>query len=63
MAITDLFKKHKTQIYLLVGIAVGIGISAYFSYEMYDVKLPEIFTQLKSINTNIDILIKACEIQ
>jgi hypothetical protein len=50
LAIEELFSKHRTQIYLLMGIGVALAVSIYFSYEAYN-KLPAIFETLKAIET------------
>ena len=48
LAIEELFNKHRTQIYILGAIGVGLAISVYFGYEAFS-KIPQIITKLDQI--------------
>jgi hypothetical protein len=48
-AIGELFKQNKTLLMVLVGLGIGIAITAYFSYEAHSNILPEILSTLKTV--------------
>ncbi len=47
IAVMELFQKHKTQLYVLGGIAALLAASVYFTYETYATLLPEILETVK----------------
>jgi len=60
--IVELFNKHKTQLYLGIGIAAGVVASAYFSYEVYSNLLPAISNSLEKIINNQKLIIESIEV-
>ena len=51
--VKSFMQKYQTQLYILIAIAVGIGISAYLSYESYATLLP-------NLSSKLDLVIQQC---
>jgi hypothetical protein len=48
-AIQDLFNKHKTQIYILAGIGIGIAFSVYVGWELINTHIPQLIENQERI--------------
>lgn len=48
-AIEEIFQKHKTQIYILGGIGIGIAGSLYLMYQMQSVDIPLLMQEVQAL--------------
>ncbi len=55
-AIGQLFSKYQTQIYLLMGIGIAIGLGGFFLYDIKTTGLPDQTAKIEAIKASVDII-------
>lgn len=57
-AIQDFLDKNRMLLYVLAGTGLVVGLSLFFTYEMYSTKIPEIVQLLNTISEQVSTQIK-----